>query len=107
MIRLPETREIPPYVWVHPDERMQANRNVANKPKLEAIEQCCSAFSHLSHIGSIRFIFRPTGLSHGQRLQQFGRHQINDHDDAGPDEHHKGGASKPTSRRAGFGVRAS
>jgi hypothetical protein len=29
MIRLPETREIPPYVWVHPDERMQADRNVA------------------------------------------------------------------------------
>ena len=24
MIRLPETREIPPYAWVHPDERMAA-----------------------------------------------------------------------------------
>src|ERR1019366_1429607 len=62
----------------------------------------CDVHRVRRHIGSIHFIFRPTGLSHGQRLQQFGRHQINDHDDAGPDEHHKGGASKPTSRPAGF-----
>ena len=52
MIRLPETREIPPYVWVHPDERMQADRNVANKVLADLSPEAQTALTKLkNHFG--------------------------------------------------------
>jgi hypothetical protein len=50
--QLPETREIPPYVWVHPDERMQADRNVANKVLADLSPEAQTALTKLkNHFG--------------------------------------------------------